>query len=183
MAAPRKHPPKGASDTIKQLAASGHSLLGIASKLGVAISTFKRWLEEDEMLQDAFDLGRETERQELHAMVVRSAKEGKPANVNAFFILKARHGYVEADQKSTSKVNIAIAAQNVMVMVDHGSDAEWEAKAAAQQAKLIQESAHTPSMPALPLPVSASAFPTAYAPLPPTAAAYDEPPPSWRGNA
>ncbi|MDQ2833604.1 MAG: hypothetical protein M3Y50_07640 [Acidobacteriota bacterium] len=61
--------------------------------LGVSRETFKRWCEDDESLQDAFDIGRETERQALHALIVQSALMNKPANVNAFFILKARHGY------------------------------------------------------------------------------------------
>ena len=184
MGAPRKHPPKGAAETIKQLAASGHSLLGIASKLSVSIRLFKRWLEEDESLQDAFDLGRETERQALHAMVVQSAKDGKPANVNAFFILKARHGYVEADQRSSQQVNLEVTVQNVMVVKDSGTDEEWEAKAARQQANLIESSVHTPVTAAL------LAFPTV-APIlspdrvlsAPTANAYEDEPPCWRGNA
>ncbi len=144
MSAPRKHPPKGAAQTIKELAASGHSQLGIAGKLGVCLSTFKRWLEENEALQDAHDLGRETERQALHSMVVESARAGKPANVNAFFILKARHGYVEADTKS-QQVNIAVGATSVMVIRDHGADDEWEARVEKQQAQLVAGSSHAPA--------------------------------------
>jgi transposase-like protein len=137
MPAPRKHPQKDAAEVIQRLAASGHSIIGIASQLGVGKDTFKRWLEENEKLQDAFDLGKESERQALHAMIVESAKAGKGANVNAFFILKARHGYVEADRLS-QKVNVEVAVNNVLVVKDHGSDEEWERSTAEQQRKLVQ---------------------------------------------
>jgi hypothetical protein len=72
-------------------------------------------------------------------MVVASARANKPANVNAFFLLKARHGYVETDNRT--KVNVDVALNNVLVVRDHGSNEEWAAKAAAQQRALIADSA------------------------------------------
>src|ERR1700730_16530658 len=95
MGAPRKNPPKDAAEVIERLAAAGHAIVGIAKQLGVSKETFKRWCEDEESLQEAFEIGRETERQTLHALIVQSAALNKPANVNAFFILKARHGYRE----------------------------------------------------------------------------------------
>ena len=139
MAAPRKHPPVGAVEDIRRLAAEGYSQLGIAAFFNVSRECFKRWIEEDAELEEAYELGKETERQALHAMIVASARANKPANVNAFFLLKARHGYVEADQKS-GKVNVDIAINNVLVVRDHGSDEEWAAKAAAQQRALTADS-------------------------------------------
>ena len=139
MAAPRKLPPEGAAEDIRRLAAEGYSQLGIAAHFNVSRDCFKRWIEEDAELNEAYELGKETERQALHAMVVASARANKPANVNAFFLLKARHGYVEADQKS-GKVNVDIAVNNVLVVRDYGSDEEWAAKAAAQQRALTADS-------------------------------------------
>jgi transposase-like protein len=136
MAAPRKYPPKDAVQTIERLAADGYSIIGIARHLGVSRECFKRWIDEDEALNEAFELGRESERQALHAMVVASARANKPANVNAFFLLKARHGYVETDNRT--KVNLDIEVSHVLVVKDHGDDAAWAGKCAAQQRALTQ---------------------------------------------
>ena len=137
MAAPRKHPPKNAADTIQQLAATGFSIIGIAKNLGVTRETFKRWLDDSESLQDAFEAGRESERQALHAAIYRSAMEGKPANVNAFFLLKARHGYKEGDSQN---VQVDVKLSPVMVIRDHGTDQQWAAKLAEQQRRLTLNS-------------------------------------------
>ena len=134
MAAHRKLPPDDAAPEIQRLAAEGFSFLGIAAHFKVSRECFKRWLDEDEALNEAFEIGRETERQALHALVVASAKANKPANVNAFFLLKARHGYVETDNRT--KVSVDVAVNSVLVVRDHGSDEEWAAKAAAQQRAL-----------------------------------------------
>lgn len=138
MAAHRKYPPKDAAQTIRNLAAQGFSFVGIAMHFNVSSPTVKRWLDENEALQEAFDMGRETERQALHALVVQSAVANRSANVNAFFLLKARHGYREADPPNSS-VNVALnAPTHVLLVKDHGSDEEWERKAAEQQRRLIQ---------------------------------------------
>lgn len=139
MAAPRKHPPKDAATTIEQLAAQGYAQVGIAKEFGVAASTLKRWMEEDEALQEAFNVGRETERRELHGLIKRDAVAGKPANANAMFLLKCRHGYREQDSPGT-KVDVALnVPQPVLVIKDHGSDDAWALKCAEQQRKLIQD--------------------------------------------
>jgi len=151
MAAPRKLPPVGAAEDIQRLAADGFSQLGIAAHFTVSRECFKRWIEEDEALNEAFELGRETERQALHAMVVASARANKPANVNAFFLLKARHGYIEADHKSANvNVNVAVA-QPVLIVKDFGTDDEWQAKALAQQRALTLDTAQVTPASALPI--------------------------------
>ena len=137
MAAPRKLPPDGAATDIRRLAAEGYSQLGIAAHFNVSRDCFKRWIEEDAELNEAYELGKETERQALHALVVASAKANKPANVNAFFLLKARHGYVETDNRT--KVSVDVAINNVLVVHDHGSDEQWAAKCAAQQRGLTAD--------------------------------------------
>jgi transposase-like protein len=140
MAPPRKHPTKDAAEVIQRLAASGYAIIGIAKHFNVARETFARWLNEHSTLNEAFDSGREIERQRLHAAVYQSAMEGKPANVNAFFLLKARHGYVEADQRSVN-VGVSVEVTPVMVVTDHGTDAEWQAKATEQQKRLALNAA------------------------------------------
>jgi hypothetical protein len=146
MGAPRKHPPQGAAETIQRLAATGFAIIGIARELKVSKETFKRWLDESESLQEAFDAGREIERQALHASVYRSAMEGKPANVNAFFLLKARHGYIEADNRSAS-VNVDVKVASVLVVKDHGTDEEWAAKGAEQQRRLLLDAENSLALP------------------------------------
>jgi hypothetical protein len=201
MGAPRKHPPQNAAEIIQRLAATGFAIIGIAKEFKVAKETFKRWLDASESLSEAFEAGREIERQALHASVYRSAMEGKPANVNAFFLLKARHGYIEADNRS-GNVNVDVRVASVLVVKDHGTDAEWAVKAAEQQRKLTLDADTSitrpkPSAPQAsssheqspvvvpvapswtpykrPVPVDASAQPT------PPPLRYDAP--VWRGNA
>ncbi len=179
MAAPRKNPPAQAANDIQRLAAEGFGQVGIAAHFKVAVSTFRRWIEEDEALNEAYELGKETERQALHAMVIASARANKPANVNAFFILKARHGYVETDNRT--KVNVDVAINSVLVVKDHGDDATWAAKAAAQQRALTAdctsplqiEAPHVEAVACLPEPISG--------PLVPPAPQFEAP--AWHGRA
>lgn len=154
MGAPRKNPPKDAVTITEQLAAQGYSIIGIAKHLGVTKGTFKRWCEEDELIQQAFEVGRETERQALHSLIVQSAVMNKPANANAMFLLKARHGYREFDSPN-QKVDVAVAVSSVMVVVDHGDDATWAARAAEQQRRLM-ESSRVPAAPQLEAPEKGS---------------------------
>lgn len=123
-------------------ALDSYGQVGIAAHFNVSRDCLKRWIDESEELNDAYEMGKETERQALHAMVVASARANKPANVNAFFLLKARHGYVETDNRT--KVNVDVAVNNVLVVKDHGDDATWAAKCAAQQRALTLDAAVTP---------------------------------------
>ena len=138
MAAPRKLPPQGAAEDIRRLASEGFGQVGIAAHFGVSRECFKRWILESEELNDAYEMGKESERQALHALVVASARANKGANVNAFFLLKTRHGYVETDNRT--KVSVDVAVNNVLVVRDHGDDAAWAAKCAAQQLALTADS-------------------------------------------
>jgi hypothetical protein len=148
MGAPRKHPPKNAAATIEKLAAEGHSQVGIAKQLGVGRVAFLRWLDEDEKLKEAFEVGRETERFYLHSLLVKAAASNNmSANSNAMFLLKARHGYRENDQQN---VQVEVKVQNVMRVTDHGSDEEWASKSAEQQRRLVIDAqGSSPQLPAL----------------------------------
>jgi transposase-like protein len=202
MGAPRKHPPKNAAETIEQLASQGHAIIGIAKQLGVSRDTFKRWCEEDDSLQEAFDLGRETQRQALIALIVQAAVLNKGANANAMFLLKTMHGFREMDSPHT-KVNVGVnVAPNVLVIKDHGTDEEWAAKAAEQQRKLMIDAEgslalHEPPVPqasashessTVVVPVAASWVPP-QSPVPLKALTEPTPPPSrydapaWKANA
>jgi hypothetical protein len=113
MGRPRKKPPIGAADKVRLLAADGHSLIGIAERLGVALDTFKRWTDEDPALQAALASGREKERFRLHNLLSKAADAG---NITAMiFLLKAKHGYVEGQQESSSnKVSIVFQLPGAM---------------------------------------------------------------------
>jgi hypothetical protein len=88
-------------DQIVALASTGFSKQGIAKSYCVSLATLNRWLEEDDMLAEAFANGRENERQSLHNSLYFAALE-KGNVAAAMFLLKARHGYKEGDQKDES---------------------------------------------------------------------------------
>jgi hypothetical protein len=144
MAAPRKHPPANAVSEIERLAAAGHSIIGVARQLGVTKGTFKRWCDEDESIQEAFEVGRDTHRQYLVSLIVEAAKVNKGANANAMFLLKTMHGFREFDSPNT-KVDVNLnAPTNVLVVKDLGTNEEWAAKAAAQQRALTADCTSAP---------------------------------------
>lgn len=97
---PRKDPPPDALAIIKKAAATGASRRGLAMALGVHNTVLSRWLDESEELKEAFEQGRETERQTLHNVLYDCAVggQGKDSLIAAMFLLKARHGYREGEQ-------------------------------------------------------------------------------------
>lgn len=106
---PRKEPPPDAAQRIEDLTADGRGIVGVAAKLGTTREVLRRWMTDDTTLQEAFDLGRERERYELHKMIHRDAMDGEKPNVNAMFLLKARHGYREGDQgESGARISVTV---------------------------------------------------------------------------
>jgi hypothetical protein len=100
MPAYRVKPPSHAADTIHELASTGFSVRGIAAHYKIAYETLQGWFQKYPTLKQAFDNGRESERQSLHNALYRKAMNGDgPA---AMFLLKARHGYREGDQREES---------------------------------------------------------------------------------
>lgn len=122
-------PPPNAVELVRDLAADGFSIIGVAARMGVSKDTFYRWLDDDPDLKDAFDLGRENERWTLHNLLYRQAVEQGNATA-AMFLLKARHGYKEGDQSAQgSRVNVNIALPGAMTLqqfnaIGKGSDNE-----------------------------------------------------------
>jgi|GEM_PF-1048158 len=98
---PRTEVPANAAQLVHDLAATGYSLVGIASKLGTNRATLSQWFDADAELKEAFDAGRERERHTLHNVLFSLATE-KANPIAAMFLLKARHGYREGDQGETA---------------------------------------------------------------------------------
>ncbi len=112
---PRKHPPSDAAQRIEQLASEGRSIIGLAKELGTSKDTLRRWMTDCPELTEAFERGREQERQELHELLRRDARNGAKPNINAMFLLKCRHGYREGDQgEQGSRVNIVFNLPGAM---------------------------------------------------------------------
>jgi hypothetical protein len=137
MPAPRIRPPAFCADKIKRLASHGYEMLGIANEFNVHISMLESWIKADEKLAYAYKVGKEIERQQLHAIVMLAAEANLSINGNARFLLRSKHGYTEEDFSKTG-ANVNLTVQPVMVVRDHGSDEEWAKKAAAQQLALTQ---------------------------------------------
>lgn len=99
---PRKQPPDDAAEVIRHACATGANKLGVAIALGVSGDVLNRWLDENTDLKEAFDQGREKERQTLHNVLYDCAVggNGKDSLIASMFLLKARHGYVEGQQES-----------------------------------------------------------------------------------
>src|SRR5688572_3875769 len=108
-----KEPPPGTANRIRQLASTGHSVIGIARGLNVSHVVFNRWLDTYPELAEAMTEGRESERLALHDMLFRAAKKGNI--IAAIFLLKARHGYREGDQSdAANKVSINFTLPGAM---------------------------------------------------------------------
>jgi hypothetical protein len=104
---PRKEPPPDCAQRIFTAAAEGRPVTGIAAVLKISRPTLNLWMDEHPDLREAFDSGREKERHELHSLMVRDARDGGKPNINAMFLLKARHGYREGDQGDQgNRVNV-----------------------------------------------------------------------------
>jgi hypothetical protein len=108
-------PPSDAAENIRALAADGWSVIGIAHRMGVDPKTFNRWLEQTPGLRDAFDLGREQERQVLHNIIYRKAVE-KDDTTAAIMLLNSRHGYRSDTGGESGRVHVSIALPGAMTL-------------------------------------------------------------------
>lgn len=108
-------PPAGTADLVRDLAADGWSVVGIAHRLGINRRTFNAWLEREPALQDAIELGREHERRALHNMLYRRAME-KGDVTAAMCLLNSRHGYRTDQGDQSGRVNVTIALPGAMTL-------------------------------------------------------------------
>ena len=115
---PPKQAPPDAAQRIEALAADGFSMRGVAAGLGTSQDTLRKWFELDPELKEAFEQGRERERQTLHNMLYRAATESGNTTA-AMFLLKSRHGYREGDQVETgNRVSINFTLPGAMNIKD-----------------------------------------------------------------
>lgn len=106
----KKKAPRDAADKIRALAQDGWSMRGVAHQLGTSWDTLRVWLDADPKLQDAFDLGRETEHRELWNVLFQVAMNGKTEKdkiTAAMCLLNARHGYRGvSDEAGGPRINL-----------------------------------------------------------------------------
>jgi AcrR family transcriptional regulator len=102
--------PADAATRIREYAADGFTVTGIAAKLGIGRRTLYDWFERDETLKEALEQGRAEEERSLAKRLYRTAVEGegKEAVTAAIFLLKAKHGWREGERTDDGapRVNI-----------------------------------------------------------------------------
>jgi AcrR family transcriptional regulator len=135
MAAPRRYPPSNALENIELLACKGHSTIGLAKYFGVSRPTITRWFEENDKFEEAYEQGRDAYRQTLEEQIIQMTLSGRnPAGL--IYLLKAKFKMFDVPNNKPDLLNVAVEVKPVMVVIDHGNDADWQAKAAEQQRKL-----------------------------------------------
>lgn len=112
---PLKLPPADAADRIRDFAADGFSVIGVARRMGTSKETLARWMDDYPELRDAFDEGREQERHVLHNVIYRKAVE-KDDITAAIMLLNARHGYRTDQSDHGNRVNVTIALPGAMTL-------------------------------------------------------------------
>ena len=122
---PRMALPTDGLQRIRDLAAEGHSEIAISYALGFARDGIQKMKRRSggEAIQQAIDEGRQREHQSLRNALFTTATErkGKEAVTAAIFLLKARHGYIEArDALPTANLNIQIKMPGAMKPEHYG---------------------------------------------------------------
>jgi hypothetical protein len=119
--------PATAAARIAALAASGHSVVGIARGLNTSTDTLRRWLDDDPALAEALARGRATEEFALHNVLYRAAMKGNV--IAAIYLTKARFGWREGDQsEQANRVSITFALPGALTpeqfTIEHAPKAE-----------------------------------------------------------
>jgi hypothetical protein len=113
----------------------------IARALGISVKTLKRLLDSDPALTDAADAAKDQEEVELRDCLMAMARQG--SEVAALFLLKARHGYRDRDDKAIKPTGIG----GVLVLPAAPESIEdFEAAAYRQQAAHRSRPIDEPSM-------------------------------------
>lgn len=126
---PRKEPPPNAIEVIREAASKGATKKGAAFALQVSEDILSRWFNEHPELQEAFEKGRERERQTLHDTLYDTAINGtgKERLIAAMFLLKSRHGYREGEQETAHnrvQINFQLPGAKPMdsYIIENGAD-------------------------------------------------------------
>jgi len=101
--------PEGGLERIKQLASEGHTQTSISYALGLARDGLQRLKKRPggDLIEKAIHEGKAKEQHSLHSKLYEKAMAGEV--VPLIFLLKARHGYVEAsEQQLPQSLNVQI---------------------------------------------------------------------------
>lgn len=139
MGAPRKNPPPNILEIIEQhVAIDGGSTRILGRVIGVSDSTVRRWFDEDDKLKEAYESAREAHMHGLYKELLQMSRTNKGNVAGIIYTLKAK--FKQFDNPPSGKivdVNLN-KVQNVMIVKDHGTDAQWQEKAVAQQRMLLE---------------------------------------------
>ncbi len=109
---PRSEIPVDAEQRIRALAAQPYTFTGVAMKMQTNTKTLRRWLTENEHLQDAYDAGQA----ELESALMNKIYQASSKNwVAALALGKVRFGWREGEQRDAgTRVNIVFSLPGAM---------------------------------------------------------------------
>jgi terminase small subunit-like protein len=145
MSAKRKNPPEDILEIIERIVAGeGGSTKILARAIGVSDSLVRAWFDREEDLREVYEAAREAHMHSLYLELLQMSRTGKGNAAGIIYTLKSK--FKMFDQPGSGKlVDVNVTQVNpVMIVRDHGDDAQWAAKAEEQQRRLIADNEHTP---------------------------------------
>lgn len=121
--------PENRAKVIEALA-EGYPKAAIARALRVTTKTLSRLIQDDPELMEAVEAQRSFEEAELRDILMENARRGD--TVAAIFLAKARHGWRDRDDP---KLKVEAQGGVLVLPAAPATEAEWEARASANQAK------------------------------------------------
>lgn len=102
---------------IEAMARDGFSMVSIAKALRIDQVTLRQIRRRDPAVQEALDLGLAANERELVNLLMQQARDGQV--VPAIFLLKAKHGFREGEQREPPVPNITINLPGAMSPDDY----------------------------------------------------------------
>lgn len=102
---------------IEAMARDGYSMVSIAKALRIDQVTLRQIRRRDPAVQEALDLGLAANERELVNLLMQQARDGQV--VPAIFLLKAKHGFREGEQREPPVPNITINLPGAMSPDDY----------------------------------------------------------------
>ncbi len=102
---------------IEAMARDGYSMVSIAKALRIDQVTLRQIRRRDPAVQEALDLGLAANERELVNLLMTQARDGQV--VPAIFLLKAKHGFREGEQREPPMPNITINLPGAMNPEDY----------------------------------------------------------------